>query len=230
MSDRTNVTNYATFNLSDSISPTGIEMEQIHVEISNENLFGDFGRAFVSEAARVAPLMADKVKLTEQEMEDYINFLTHRRIQVINQSCTDFHRLKVLYIPSWIQYNLSMIGKVILRDVGLELIPVFSSYNLISLEKAYAISNKIAAFEGKLQIVQDAMPRSIYGDKDVMSTAMIAGYVRSLFPVEHVASTYVTAFMGMKLREEQAMGVLYRVQYDDINYIRSALTLQKELY
>lgn len=81
-----------------------------------------------------------------------------------------------------------------------------------------------------LQIVQDGMPRSSDGNVDVMSTALIAGYVRSLKRVEHVAATYVTAFLGMKLKEEVAMQTLYRVQYDDIEFIATALTSQRGLY
>lgn len=223
-------TNFSNLNISESTAPTAVKMEKIEVEISQENLFGDFAVAFVSEAYRVAPLEAEQVKLTVEEMEAYTNFLVAKRIEIINQDCPEYRKLKTLRIPSWIQYNLSMIGRVILREVGLELIPVYDSDNIIPITEAFRISNKIAAFEDKLQIVEDAMPRSVYGDKDVMSTAMIAGYVRSLFPVEHVASTYVTAFMGMKLREEQAMAVLYRVQYDDVDFIRSALTLQRGLY
>lgn len=210
--------------------PTSIPMESVEVEISNENLFGDFGKSFVAEGYRVAPLTAQQVNLTQEEMTDYINYLTAKRIECIHDRCADYRKLKTLYIPSWIQYNLSMIGKVIIREFGLTLIPVMDDVDLITFEDALVISNKIAAFDGCLQIVQDAMPRSPYGDKDVMSTAMIAGYVRSISPVEHVASTYVTAFMGMKLREEQAMSVLYRIQYDDVEFIRSALTLQKGLY
>lgn len=222
-------TNFATLVLAET-KPTAIKMESIEVEISNENLFGNFGKSFVAEGYRVAPLTAQQVDLSEREMTDYINFLTERRIECVNEDCKDFRKLKTLRIPSWIQYNLSMIGKVILREVGLTLIPTFHCSNLISLEEAIVISNKIAAFEDVLQIVEDAMPRSPYGDKDVMSTAMIADHVRSLKPVEHVASTYVTAFMGMKLKEEAAMKVLYRVEYDDLEFIRTALTLQRGLY
>ena len=92
------------------------------------------------------------------------------------------------------------------------------------------ISSKIGAFEDDLQIVKDAMPRSEEGNPDVMSTALIADYVRSINKVQHVASTYVTAFMGLTLRKEAAMQVLYRVQYDDIEFIRSALISERRIY
>lgn len=206
--------------------PTSVQMEVVEVVITAENLFGDFAKAFVAECYRINPLTAEHVHLTQEEMTEYIKFLVYKRLECVAESCHDWRRLKTLRIPSWIQYNLSMIGKVILRAVGLTLTPVMDPEDvksLISLDQAFEISNKISAFEDDLQIVEDAMPRSVYGDEDVMSTAMIAGYVRSLRPVQHVASTYVTAFMGMKLREEAAMKVLYRVQYDDVAFIRNAL-------
>lgn len=223
-------TNFTNLELISS-KPTSVEMETIQVEISEMNLFGDFAHAFVAEATRVSPLTMDKVNLTEAEMRKYIDYLTYQRIQCVKGECNDYRKIKLLFIPSWIQYNLSMIGRVIIREVGLNLEPIMEKPDqMLTYQEAVLISDKISAFEGSLQMVQDAMPRSPYGDRDVMSTALVAGYVRSLAPVEHVASTYVTAFMGMKLKEEQAMKVLYRIQYDDYEFIRSAITLQKGLY
>jgi hypothetical protein len=63
-----------------------------------------------------------------------------------------------------------------------------------------------------------------------MTSALIAGYVRSIEPVGHVISTYVAAFMGLKLREEMSFKVLYRVQYDDLQFIASTLATQKGLF
>jgi hypothetical protein len=100
----------------------------------------------------------------------------------------------------------------------------------MTLERAYQISEKIGSFERDLQIVRDAMPRSMDGNPDVMSSALIAGYVRSYKPVGHPAATYVTAFSNMKLRQEMALSALYRIQYDDVSFIQMALTTQKGLY
>lgn len=213
-----------------SVKPTSVPMETIDVELSSENLLGQFGEAFVKEGWRVNPLRMEQIDLTPEEMEKYIRFLLAKRIECITGNCKDFRRLKVLYIPSWIQYNLSMVGIVTIRDKGLRLVPVMDDERVISYDEALKISEKIGMLEDDLQIVQDGMPRSPEGDKDVMSTALIAGYVRSLEKVEHVSSTYVTAFLGMKLREDAAMAALYRVQYDDIEFIASALTTQRGLY
>jgi hypothetical protein len=123
-----------------------------------------------------------------------------------------------------------MIGTVTIRDRGIKLVPVEENPSQMTYDEALKVSEKIGMFIDDLQIVQDAMPRTEDGDLDVMSTALIAGYMRSLNPVKHVASTYAAAFMGLKLKEEMAFSALYRVQYDDIQYIASALTTQRGLF
>jgi hypothetical protein len=213
-----------------SSKPTAVPMETIHATISSENLLAPYGKAFVNECYRVNPLKAEQVKLTGEEMEQYSKFLLDRRVRAVLGTCDDFRKLKSLYIPSWIQYNLSMIGEVIMRDRGLRILPELEETDIITFDQALAISEKIGSFEDDLQIVKDAMPRSTEGNKDVMMTAVIAGYVRSIDKVEHVSSTYVSAFLGMKLKEEMAMQVLYRVQYDDVAFIAAALMTQKGLF
>lgn len=222
--------NEASFNTLDfgSVKPTSVPQETITVELTSDNLIGDYAKAFVTEARRVNPLLSDQINLTPEELESYASYLLYKRVQCVNNECNDFRKLKLLYIPVWIQYNLSMIGEVILRDKGLRIVPSVEESSL-TFEEALKISNKIGAFENDLQIVQDAMPRDRHGDVDVMSTALIAGYVRSIEKVEHVSSTYLTAFLGMKLREEMAFKTLYRVQYDDVNFIASAFTSQRGL-
>lgn len=208
--------------------PISAPMETIHVVISCD-LFGQYGVAFVNEAYRVNPLLAERVGITADEIEAYSKYLLTQRINCVNGKCEDYRKIKLLCMPVWIQYNLSMVGKVVIRDRGLTMIPEMETSSTMTFEEALTISDKIAAFEDYLQVVFDAMPRQIEGDKDVMSTALIAGYVRSLTPVTHVASTYLTAFMGMRLKEELAMAVLYRIQYDDVAYIATALTSQRGL-
>lgn len=210
--------------------PTSVPEETIHAIISASNLFAGYARAFINEAYRVNPLTAREMALKDEEIEKYIVYLLSKRIECVENRCKDFRRLKVLYIPAWIQFNLSMVGEVNIREKGLRIVPELEEEVELTFEQAVEISNRIGAFEDDLQILKDAMPRSIEGDRDVMTTALIAGYMRSIDKVEHVVSTYVAGFLGLKIREEAAMSVLYRVQYDDIAFIASALTLEKGLY
>lgn len=210
--------------------PISVPMETIEVQVSVSDLVGDYAKAFVKEVWRVNPLRAEQVKLTEEEVLEYCNYLLTKRIEVVNDSCYDFRKLKNLYIPSYVQYVLSMIGRLVARQYGITMMPVMEETSAMTFEEAIIISDKIGAFENDLQIVIDAMPRTIDGNPDVMSTALIAGYVRSLKVLEHPSATYVTAFLDMKLKQETAFQALYRVQYDDIEFIATALTRAKGLY
>lgn len=213
-------------------SPTSVSMETIDVQISGSALLTNFAKAFVQEAQRKSPLRFQVQPLTAEEVDDYCQYLLYQRVLSVKQECPHWRKLKVLFIPSFVQYNMSLVGKVVLRQFGLTLQPTMEPItktdgSIYSYDDALIISEKIAAFEDCLQMVQDAMPRGIDGDVDVMSTALISGYVRSMHVVKHLASTYVAAFMNLTLQKEAAFSALYRVQYDDINFITSALCSQK---
>lgn len=212
-----------------TVKPTSIPTRKIEVDLSSGELVENYGKAFVSEAIRKNPLKAEQVQLSADEVVEYCKYLLAQRVKCVEMNCPDFRKMKVLYIPAYIQYCLAMVGIVNLRDRGIQLVPV-CNIDTIDFATALKISEKIGSFEDDLQIVQDAMPRDINGDRDVMSTAMIAGYMRSLKAVEHVGATYAAAFMNMKLKQEAAFQALYEVQYDDIGYIISALTTQKGIY
>jgi len=201
--------------------PTSVPMEKVLVSISAENLLGDYARAFVKECHNRHPLRAKSVGLKQDEVMMYCEFLLQRRVAFVDGSITDHNRLRNLAIPSFIQYCLENIGIVRKVDRGLMMLPVYDA-NVISLEEAQVISDKIAAFEEDLVILFDAMPRSIEGNIEVMSTALIADYVRAQEKISPVSS-YISAFLGLKLAKENVYASLYRIVYDDVEFIRSAL-------
>lgn len=201
--------------------PTSVPMERVEVRISAENLLGEYAQAFVKECFNVAPLRAKDVKLTQGEMTKYCEFLLQRRVAFVNDSITDSRRLKNLAIPPFIQYCLENIGRVRKTELGLTMVPVYDA-EVITFEEAMVISDKIAAFERDMVVLFDAMPRSAEGNDEVMSTALIADYVRAMEKVTPVSS-YVSAFLGLKLVQENVYASLYRVVYDDVEFIRSVL-------
>lgn len=209
---------------------TSVAMDTIEVEITSKDMVDGYAVAFVKEAQRVNPARAAQVGLTEDEMKAYASYLLIKHVKNVHGECPEWRQLKSLYVPVFLQYSMSMIGEVVIRDRGIRLIPVINETEELTFNQALEISSKIGAFERELQVVQDAMPRSTMGNESVMGTAVIAGYVRSMRKVDHVADTYVAAFLGMKLAEEQAFQVLYRVQYDDIEFIRSALTHNPRIF
>jgi len=209
--------------------PTARKNEVVEVVVQPNAVLGNFAKAFVTEAERRNPLTFDRVQLTEQEVEDYVHYLMSRRVESVRQECKDFRKLKILWIPSFVQYALRLVGSVTIYGEGLILTPVMKEMSELTFDQARVISEKIGAFSPELQLVQDAMPRDVQGNVDVMSTALIAGYVCARKEV-HVAATYVCAFMGLKLQQEAAFQVLYRLRYDDLEYIASALVTQKGLF
>lgn len=212
-------------NLDFGTVPSAVKMEEIVVTFEAGALLGDYAKAFINEAARRMPLTAEQPgALTQDELLRYCNYLLTQRVNSVRMECPDWRKLKVLWIPSFIQFILSQIGEVTNREFGIRFTPVVANPSDMTFEEAAEISNKVSAYQEKLQMVKDAMPRGIDGDADVMSCAVIGDYVRSTRRVTHIYATYVSAFLNAKLQEEFAFKALYRIQYDDIAYIAAALT------
>lgn len=206
--------------------PSPIKTEEIKVSISSNVLVENYCAAFIHEAARKAPLIAERDgALTKQELIDFSNYLMTQRVKAINLDCPDWRKLKLLWIPSFIQYVLSCVGIVQDREYGLKFVPVMENPSTMTFDVALNISNKIEEYVDYLQMVQDAMPRGVEGDKDVMMSAIIDQYVRSYQKVSHPSATYVAAFLNAKLVDELSFKALYRISYDDIEYIKSAVVM-----
>jgi hypothetical protein len=193
-------------------APSPVKMETVEVELSAGQLMDDYCVAFINEANRKMPLTAAlDGALTLKELKDYCNYLLTERIKCVELRCPEWRKLKVLWIPSFIQYVLSCVGEVIVRDYGIKFIPTVTEESSLSYDEAVLISDKIGAFEEKLQMVRDAMPRGVEGDSEVMSCAIIESYVRSWKKVTHPSFTYVSAFLDAHLKNEIALKALYRI-------------------
>jgi len=201
--------------------PSSLPVELIQVKVNAELLLGDYARAFLTQMHSRRFLRAKEAELTEEEIIRYCEFLLQRRVALVNETITDLPRLKGLMIPSFIQFCLENIGRVRIVDRGLEIRPLYDA-KVIKLEEAIAISAKIALYESDISMVPDAMPRGLDGNRQVMTMALIADYVRGMEDATPISS-YVAAFLGLKLVEENVYASLYRVVYDDVGFIRSAL-------
>lgn len=212
------------------VKAVSIPMETVEVSISPSDMVASYAKAFVAEAQRKNPLKAEQVNLTDDEVVRYATFLLEERIKCVNNACPEFRKLKVLYIPSYLQFVLETVGIYKDRTYGLKLVPVMAEKSDMTFEEALKVSEKIGSFIDDLQIVQDAMPREDVGHEGVMATALIAGYMRSYKTSVKPVDTYVAAFLKLQLVKEQSFGALYRIQYDDYNFIQAALTSLKGLY
>lgn len=224
--------NFSNLDLG-SNPPIPSDTVKIEVQVSNAEVSHAYAEAFLREAERRDPDMFRVVDLTLDELKAYFDFLLSMRIKVIQNDCPEFRKLKVLWIPSFFQYVLSMIGIVKIRQFGLTITPVreeVKGQTLIPLGEAFKISNKLSSFADKMLMMEDAMPREMYGNDDVMSCVLLAGYVKATKELQHPAATYVSAFVNMTLKKEAAFKVLYMVQYDDIDFITMALSSERSIY
>lgn len=213
-----------------SQKPYPAKIEDIHVSINTDYL-SNFAKAFVRELHRKAPTLADDpaYRVSTEEVVKYCHYLLERRVHNVHGQCNNFRQLKVLWIPAWIQFCLSQIGEVTIRDYGIKLIPECDDCEL-TFDEAKVISDKIGMFEDYVSIVKDAMPRGIEGDPYTMSMAVIDGYVRSFQKDAHPVHAYVGAFLNLQIAKDNALKSIYRMTYDDVQYILSALTSGGEIF
>lgn len=204
-------------------NPIPVPMETVDVTICVDDMVGDYVKGFINETERVAPRLAEREQLKVEELQAYVYYLFTKRLEIVGGECKDRAKLGNLYIPSFIQWALSLVGEVVVRDRGLTFRPVMATPSDMTFTQAMEISSKIAAFEPYLVVVNKAMPLGVEGNKDVMTMALIAGYVRSVDKASHPVFSYMCAFLGMQIQKESAFQVLYRVQYDDYAFIRQAL-------
>lgn len=219
-------TNYSALDF--GTVPTTSELTEVKVKIEPETMVKPYATAYIAELQRRNPVKFSAIGLTEEELYFYFTQLLIIRVRSVEDKLTCWRQAKKLMIPDWIQFTLTQIGVAIDRNRGFKFVPVIDGE--VELDKALAISSKLESFEiDNVGMSQDAFPRETSGDLDTMSMAVIDGYVKGI-NVSHPISSYVSAFLGSKLMEEQAFSMLYRVRYDDIKFITQMLLHTKEVY
>ena len=202
--------------------PTSVRMEKVEVAVNLDEMVGDFGRAYAKELNRRNPVRYQTSGLSEDELSDYFKNLIAMRIASVNDKFPEWRVAKALLLTAWLEYTMTCVGEVIDSDRGLDIIPVCSEQ--YDMTKALETSAKLRVFKADgLVLLQDAFPRTKEGDVDTMSMAVIGDYVYSQNKEAHPIASYVAAYLGFKLKEEAAFKMLYRVRYDDIDYIHTML-------
>lgn len=216
------------FDLDFGTKPMGDDFERITVVIDPTLMLGDFAEAYCKRCQELNVAKFSVMDLSVTELDIYFKALIAIRVQAINGGSPVWRQAKQLVIPSWIQFALTQIGRVIVHSKGLEFIPKFEyDFDINALLKT---SQKLEAFvvDG-LHVHKDAMPRSIEGDIDTMTMAVINNYVKSMSDNTHPVFSYVAAFLGMTLEKEQAFKMMYRTRYDDVEFIRSMIMSERSL-
>lgn len=193
-----------------------VPMRKITVKVGTANLDG-FNQAFIREANRKNPLKAKEVNLTADELARYEQFLLDCRVRLVNDTCRNFRQIKRLAMPSFVERILSDVGRVTLRNQAIDIWPVADSSDM-TIEEAFAISDKIEAFMDDLAVVVGAMPAQPEGNVETMTVVLIQDYVVGMGDTEDPLVEYIVYALGSVLQEKEFEN-LYFLRYDDVRTI-----------
>lgn len=208
------------------------EFTTITVEINPKIIIAGYAKATLTEMSRMNPVRYDSIKneVNEEKMFQYFSFLISKRVEYVEGVVSEWRSIRQLWMPAWIQFAISCVGEVIIPETGLKFVPVMGK-STMTLDEASAISNILRLFKvDGLSVIDDGFPRTRDGEKDTMSVALIGDGLQGVWPVDHPIYTYVSAFLGFKLMESTTYNLLYRIKYDDINYIAHSLLHDERLF
>lgn len=207
-------------------------LETIQVVIDPEVMVRPYASATLTEMHRMNPLKFETLDITEEELFWYFSELVRLRIRQVLNRKVPWRFMRTLHMPAWIEFSLTGIGEVILADQGLRFLPAENEAgDSVDQEKLAKISDILRSFERDgLAVVTNGFAPSINGDAEVMTLCILDGYVRGLDAKSHPVKTYVAAFLGQKIVQENAFKVLYRVRYDDVQFIAASLLHDPKVY
>lgn len=209
--------------------PTTVQTETVEVTIDLGLMVNDYAKAYAAELQRRNPVRFDATGITVEDLESYFKGLIAMRVASVRGKFPEWRDAKALYIPAWIEFTMTSIGEVYDTDRGLRIIP--SCTEKYDLNAMMDISNKLRVFKADgVVLLRDAFPRTADGDSDTMSMAIINDYVCAMDKTAHPIASYVAAYLGFKIKEEAAFKMLYRVRYDDVEYIRTMLMSEEKLF
>lgn len=210
--------------------PASAATETIVVQLDPNLMFEDWARVYANEMQRKNPIRWKVLNLTESDLFDYFTGLLQIHLENNAGKCSVWRQAHALVIPSWIQFILNEVGTVVDPKLGLKFVPELSNVEKYDINKLLEISDKLSVFKmDGVALSKDAFPRNTEGDLDVMSMAIIGSYVMSIKETAHPLSSYVAAFLGMKLKQEETYRMLYRISYDDLTFIQTMIMQEEKL-
>lgn len=217
-------------NLDFGTIPTGAMTETIQVEINPETMVTAFAGAYAKELVRRNPIRANdpQSQVTADELDTYFQGLLKIRVESVDNNCKVWRQAKRLVIPAWIQFALSRVGVVRIPEEGLIFTPVINvDYDI---DKLLEISDKLRNYiPDGIKVFEDAFPRSEKGDIETMTMCLIENTVNG-HKLSHPVSSYVAAFLGFRARSDMASKALYRIRYDDVDFITSMIIHEGSLF
>lgn len=228
-------------NLNFGTVVTTSSYQTVEIMIDPAFMMQDYGEAVIRDLQRRNPVRFDAVsKQIENDellnpseekssftdiMKNYVSDLAKIRIQSVQGTCNIWREAKELGIPPYIQFALSLIGSVIDLDNGRKFVPCIESPDLcMSTKQLTRVTDYLRSFTSDgIVLLYDAFPRSKDGDKEAMSYAILDGFIKGQQKTSNPAKSYVAAFLGMKIKQENEFKCLYSVQYDNVDFVKDRL-------
>jgi len=197
----------------------------VQVYVDPQKVIKRYAEITAERLHRLNPERAKVTALSAEDLYEYYKFLLHSRVSYAGGAKLEYRRIRLLNVPTWMEFALNCVGVVVDRDYGIKFIPKWDeSEKVITLDQAFVTSDKLKFFERDgLPIVNTALSKDPEGDLDTMSFCIVDNTVMGRKPDQHVVKSYVAAFLGHKIIDTIALGWLYRIRYDDVNLIAEAL-------
>lgn len=202
-------------------------MDDFYVTVDPTIMMHDYADALLHDLNRRNPLKYEQsVKLFGSDIfqaaHDYVDGLVAMRIQSIEGNCPVWRKAKLLAMTAVVQDALSCLGVIIDRAHGYRIIPKLKFDVEYDVDKMLMFSSFVENFQSDgLKLFVDALPRSIYGDADVMSCVIIQDEVKSFKIDAHPSFSYISSFLGLEPGEGNSLR--YDVRYDLLSYIKFML-------
>lgn len=144
------------------------------------------------------------------------------------------HQVNNLNYPFWIEHVVAQVGIAVDYDYGLKFVPQLLLTEEVNLhldrDKIIAIHHLLGAYEEYgLALVTNVLPKGTEGNIDVMAMTIIEDIVKS-YKHLHPAGSYVAAFLGNKIAQQKEWSSLFRVSYEEVEYIRTQFQISSHLY
>lgn len=202
-------------------------LDDFYVTVDPTMMMHDYADALLHDLNRRNPLKFElAVKQFQKDVYEaahqYVDGLVAIRIQSIHGDCPAWRKAKQLVMTAVVQDALSCLGVIIDRAHGYRIIPKLKVNEEYDIDSMLLFSSFIESFEPEgVKLFKDAMPRSEYGDVDVMSCVVCQDQVVSMKVDAHPSFSYIAAFLG--LEKSDGNSLRYDVRYDLFSYIKIML-------
>jgi len=224
-------TNFQNIDYGTRVSTT--EIHTITVKIDPNMILGDYAKATLAEMSRMNPTRYSAIskRLSGVRLHEYFTYLLSCRISYVRNESKDWRLVRQFWMPAWIQFAIACVGEVLVSESGLKFVPTMDELENFGIEDAFEISDILRSFKvDGLSVLDDGFPRTREGEKDTMSVSLIGDSIKGIWPVTHPIYTYVSGFLGFKLLESNTYAILYKLRYDDVNFIAHSLLHDERLF